>query len=58
MRLISVMKKEEVIGKIRMRRTGPRSPWPLACRDPVGLETCRRAQVELLGAKMPQGRTR
>ena len=54
MGLISVMKKEEVIGKIRLKRTGPRSPWPLACREPVGLETCRRAQIESPGAERPQ----
>jgi len=28
----------------------------VTCREPLGLETCRRAQVESLGAERPQGR--
>ena len=27
-----------------------------ACREPLGLETCRRAHVESLGAERPLGR--
>ena len=30
---------------------------PVTCREPLGLEICRRAQVESLGAERPLGRT-
>ena len=29
---------------------------PETCREPLGLETCRRAHVESLGAERPPGR--
>jgi hypothetical protein len=35
--------------------SGKLEKW-FTCREPLGLETCRRAQVESLGAERPQGR--
>jgi hypothetical protein len=34
---------------------GEMEEW-VTCREPLGLEICRRAQVESLGAERPQGR--
>jgi len=36
--------------------SGKLEKW-FTCREPLGLETCRRAQVESLGAERPISRT-